>query len=296
MISPPPVSKENTLNFQAIREKLDRVLVAVPNFVERASHPLFEQRPDLQNYLRLQLQVGAWLHRLVMLACADEPGRQPEYAAALFPVLRSQIELVYTIAFLLEDPIQRFDWYAKAGWFRAQLKHEKHTKEFGSDPAWGKYLDVERESVALLRSGITLSTNEEADPIRHVRKWRHPGRFSADVRDPNLRLMFEKLDLWLYDELSRAAHFTHLGTVDAGLILESLRVSAGDSWEAWSRKHRSVAVFRSIALILAALSEVEMTFRFGAATDLRFVWQLAGEYSPLVKEVYEIRWQRGLLS
>ena len=49
-----------------------------------------------------------------------------------------------------------------------------------------------------------------------------------------------------------------------------------------------------LALILAALSEIEVQFRFGAAPDLLFVWSVCSDTFPLIKEVFESRWKQGL--
>jgi len=60
------------------------------------------------------------------------------------------------------------------------------------------------------------------------------------------------------------------------------------------RTYRSYAFSQSTALILAALSEIEVQFRFGAAPDLLFVWSVCSDTFPLIKEVFESRWKQGL--
>lgn len=294
-MKPPPVLK--TLDFNIIRERLDALSIAVPNFLEHERNPKLDAASGLREFLFHQLSGAVWLHKLVRFACAEKPSdplRHPELVAAIFPTIRSQLDLVFVLLFIFDDFPARFVWYQKAGWFRAMRAYVRDVARHGSDPNFAEILRSQASFLRLLEQEVPIRPEEIAAPKRLIKPWPNPGRFHDYLNDPSLAAVFEKLDELLYDELSGSAHFTMLGTLAVGQVISNLKRSTGDDWELWVRTYRSYAFSQSTALILAALSEIEVQFRFGAAPDLLFVWSVCSDTFPLIKEVFESRWKQGL--
>ncbi|HQP85570.1 MAG TPA: hypothetical protein PLL76_04875 [Thermoanaerobaculia bacterium] len=293
--TPPPPTEANTLDFKLIAEPLRQLLVAVPNLVEREDHPLLRDEPDFREFLHFQLLGQVWLHRLVSFATATtphDPQRFPEYVAALFPTLRSQLELLMTLMFVLEKHPERFRHFKKAGWAKALDDLRRNEKEYETDPSMSEFLKGERFFVEIAEAKAALSDDEKAHPEK-IPWWPNPGKFKKLAEQP-VSGVLGKLDHWLYDELSRAAHFNLLGTLDVGVILQTLKYSHGSEWEVWVARHRSIAGFRSIGLVLATFSEIEMKFQFGTRSKLMFIWEVAAEKIPFIQDLYGLRWRDGL--
>lgn len=293
--APPLPTNENTFDVRTVAEPLRQVLTAIPNFVERENHELLRASPAFREFLHFQLLGAAWLYRLVVFTTANSPPdplRKPELAAALFPTLRSQLELLMLLLFLFEKHPERFEHFQKAGWAKAVANLRLDEQEHGSDPSMAEYLKGERFFVEIAEAKAAISPDEKGNPGT-IRRWPNPGRFKESAGPP-IREVLGKLNYWLYDELSRAAHFTLLGTLDVGLIFQTLNESRGSDWEAWAARHRSIAGFRSLGLLLATFSEVEMKFRFGTRSKLTVVWERAADKIPFIKELYGLRWQEGL--
>lgn len=283
----------NTLHFSEIVRPLDELLVAIPNLLEREDHELLRVNPSFREFLVLQIQGGIWLHKLVRFTIAEKPPdplRHPELAATLYPTLRSQLELLMTLLLLLSDHPAQFIRYEKAGWAKASLKLDEEELRWANDPEIKPYLENERRFVAFARSRISLTDDEEADR-KKLARWPNPGRFKELVKSDDVKYTLEKLSVWLYDEFSAAAHFTPSGTLDVGGRIQSLKEARGEEWERLRFMIRSEVGIRSLAILLATLSEIEAFFRFGQAEKLRRVWEMSANKIPFMEDVYSLRWK-----
>ncbi len=240
--------------------------------------------------------------------CADVRLKQSDwkwqYVLVLPPLNRTILDSVFNVTFMLEDLANRSQWYHESGWREAKRELSEHRKEYGSDPLWTKWMD---DLEGLLNAGIPL-LNVPAAKVANPESidwWPNPGqmpRYGVNDPLPPSRQFLKYLNDWFYREMSSQSHLSFHGVMKTGSLVIADFYDA-DTRESIREKHfplfRSRQMIRTVTLLLALMSEIEMHFNFGLAPELVALWNDVTNVQEEAKEIYDRRykdfWPRFLL-
>jgi len=231
----------------------------------------------------------------VRFVCADKPpeaSRKLRYSASVPPLVRTIVDSVFTIIFLLEDLPGRCAWYYKAGWREAKLELDRLTGEYGHLSEWSAWLSQYSSWVDAGRETFQITADEAAYPST-IPPWPNPGKMPnygiGRGPLPPTRQFLCYLNDWFYRDLSQQSHLSAHGLMKRGGFL-LLPESQGNDTERRLAKFRSDQAFTTIILLLALTSEIEAGIRFGLDHRFKYVWGILVGYSEVAKELYERRY------
>ncbi len=278
------------LPFSAIREKLDNLLVAMANLIDRCWPVKYADRIDLKLFLLGTVKITENTYRSIRYLCADKPedvSRKLEFAVSVPPLARTILDSLFTVVYLFDDVDRRVEWFHKSGWREMFEEHERYKKAYGEDVAWAEYLDLQRTSVDYGRYEVGI-TDEEAVNPKKIQWWPNPGKMTRDGGTPEDRTRYlNYLNDWFYKTLSADSHLSWPGFARRAAHFlnkdEDRRVNL-------LRKYKSDCVVTSITLVLALLSEIECEFKFSRAERLKEVWNSLSEVFLEAKELFEFRY------
>jgi hypothetical protein len=109
------------------------------------------------------------------------------------------------------------------------------------------------------------------------------------VASPALADHLQYLGDWFYKHLSEDAHVSWMGVVrlSAGL----LQIGNPDVVEENQQKQKINTVQTTIVLLLALVSEIEISLKLGLRPDTMYLWRLMNEGSVVSKELYARRYK-----
>lgn len=280
------------LDDAVVREDFKTLAAAVENKAERE----FPLRPGsirgLQYLVQAHLKVTRNTAEVIRYLCADvprDPARKPEFCIATFPLLRTMLESLFSVLFLLDEPSARTPWYYRASWRDDVEENERRRAQYGSDPSWSDFLDKRSAWLASSADELRLSPHERADPTS-ITRWPIPSRMRKyPSLKPDLKQYLVYLDRWFYGSLSSASHLT------GPRLIPAMQILLGDlptgSFALTPELYRSEATFTSYSLHLALLSECIHDLGFDLGAKARYLWALLAPYWPLAKDMYSRRYQ-----
>jgi hypothetical protein len=288
MISP----EDGNIPFAAFREQLDSLILATVNKLERE----FPKQPgsdqDSGGLLRCLVLVSNNTYRTMRYFCADipeDPTRKREYALSATPLARTILEALFTTVFLFEDLPARTAWFQKAGWREYKEFHGRLVTEYGSDPNWQEYTAAIGAFIEESKSWWSI-TREEESGVSKIKRWPIPSRMAQDSNTSEERRRFMMyLEDWFYRDLSQDAHLSWPGLVRRVGYLLVNRPQEQDF--AILQKQKSDAMVDAAIMMLAMISEIGTTLRFGLSERLKYVWGVLRSLGPATEELYKKRYE-----
>ena len=280
------------LNFELIREQLDTLLDGMELNLERQfpSTNEFGERETLWLLFKVSLNT----YRTIRWICADskEESRYLQYSVSCPALVRTLVDHLCSVVFLLENLGQRALWYSKAGWREHVEKYQMYVQEFGSQPEWQSYLNS-LHAANEWGAKLFCVTDEERANINSIPYWPIPSQMikssMAPGPDAASRVFLRYLDAWFYRELSQQSHLSYPGLADrASLLLAAARNEP--QAESNLRQFKSTQVVMTITMMLAICSELETAFHFGFRTKIAVLWGIMNAGFPLSREVHEHRY------
>ncbi len=280
----------NGVSFSEFREKLDDLLEAVFNLIDRDWPSKYAHNIDLKVILLGTVKITENTYRSIRYLCADRPksvARKLEFAVSVPPLARTILDSVFNVVYLFDDLDHRLEWYHKSGWREAYEEYLRYRDRYGHDPAWKEYLGWQKAFADYAREQWDI-TDDEVSNVKSIQWWPNPGKMA---RDPHVsqdrRCYLRYLNDWFYKTLSADSHLSWPGFARrSGHFLnndEEKRLNL-------LRKYKSDCVTGTISLVLSLLSEIECEFKFGRAQRLKEVWATLGEVVLETKELYEFRY------
>ena len=279
------------LDFAVVGDDFKTLATAVENKIEREFPRALDSISGLRYLVLAHVKITRNTSEVIRYLCADQPEdpwRKPGFCIAVFPLARTVLESLYSVLFLLDDPTTRAPWFERASWRDDCEELERLSGVYGSDPNWSSFLDKRRALLTAAAASMGLSPEEQANP-RKLRYWPIPGQMirGTDLGS-SLRPYFKYLAEWFYGKLSAASH--HAGP----RLIPAMQILSDDLPEgpfALSvALYRSEAIFTSLTLHLALLSECISAFGFDLRPKAQYLWAVLGQYWPPTKALYEKRY------
>jgi hypothetical protein len=191
------------LSFTEVRDKIDDLLVAVANLVEREWPAKYADKFALKTILLSMVKITENTYRSIRYLCADRPedaSRKLEFAVSVPPLARTILDSIFTIVYLFADPNSRLEWYYKSGWREAREEYERYKQAYGNDPDWAEYLGWLRAFVDTMQQDWNITDIEAADP-KKIKWWPNPGRMITDSNTSDDRRQYlSYLNDWFYTQ------------------------------------------------------------------------------------------------
>jgi hypothetical protein len=280
----------NELPFEAIRERLDSLLTATANKLEREYPADPGSDRDLGGLLRCFVLVAQNTYMTMRYFCADkpdDPARKPQFALSGGPLARTVLDQLFTVTFLLEDLPARAAWYEKAGWRELKEFNVKAHASYGSDPLWQDYL-ANHDILVETAKGWWQVTPEEEASLKNISYWPLPSKMVRLATTNDVRSYLRYLDDWFYRELSQDSHLSWPGLTRRAAFLLVARPTEQDFTRL--KKQKSDVMVTTIIMLLATLSEIEMASRFGLAERLKYLWTLISSINSASVEIFDMRY------
>ena len=287
--------QDRGLHMDRVQSKLDRLLVAVANKLEREQSPRAPNVPNpARTVLLLNVKLARSTYRTICYLCADvrlnEHDWKWNYILCLPALNRTILDSVFTATFMLEDVEARSRWYHEAGFREARLELERYKKKYGRLPEWEGWL---LSYAQMLEAGIKqFGISPEALKIKGS-WWPNPGKMPSRASKPETRDFLQYLNDWFYREMSSQAHLGFLSATKLGFLIahDTLDRDKREQIESkgfpWFRAHQ---VVRTVTLLLCLISEIEHHFGFELEHRVVELWQIVSEPSPEPNEVYQKRY------
>jgi hypothetical protein len=280
------------LDDAVLRQDFQALTTAVENKTEREFPPRLAGIQGLQYLVLAYLKITRNTSAVIRYLCADhpeDPARKPGFFIASFPLVRTTLESLYSVIFILDDPAVRTEWYYRASWRDALEEQRRRRAQYGNEPSWSDFLDQRDAWLAAFSDELGIPPGERAKPARIV-WWPTPGGMRKHTSlSPDLKQYFAYLDRWFYGSLSSASHLTGSRLIPAMQVL--LDELPEGPFALTPGLYKSEAVFTSYSLHLALLSECIHRFGFDLRAKAQYIWALLAPYWPPAKELYSSRYR-----
>ena len=231
--------------------------------------------------------------------CANDtqdPQRRLEYVLSMPALARVVLEALFNTILLLDDLPSNVRWFHRSHWRETVEQRYKLLQRHAKDSNWTEMiagLERVRDAIAdqcALRRGDLVSHKTLVPKY-----WPAPSKMSEVARALDRKRLLDFLDDRFYGELSAAAHLK-----GSGLTFSIVPFVMDESDE---RRSEGIELLRAKYFIFTAtfltaiLSELEIAFGIGIASDLRKVWDLLPTWRPEeAGELYEQHYRSRLAS
>lgn len=279
------------LNFSDVKDELDGALIFMSNALER-NWPTKVGDADAAGIILAHYRVCWYTFKALRFLTADQIDgfRMPEFFTAGPPLVRSLLDALANVVYLLQDDVTaRAREFIERGFSEDRFRAIAHRKHYGANPAWSEYLDELTSEETRVRTGLGLSNSQVASMTRFPTLNRMI-KGKDKIADPARRKFIEYLDAWFYREFSQDAHLSAPGLYRrAGLLGVESRFWGNDERE----KHRRMigyVVMSAIGLMLGVASEIEARVRLGVQPRLVALWTRLSHNSMTIWDLYRQRY------
>jgi len=251
-----------------------------------------------REFFWLTFRVALNTYNTLVYICADkqpDPFRKLEFTISCPPLVRTLVDSLFNVVFVLEDIEPRTVWYYKSGWREIQERLIRYGRTYGSLEEWNEWFEVGtavQEQMAL----HWKINKKEHDNLNLIHYWPIPSqmiRFGLNKKDelPETRAFMLFINDWFYRELSQESHLSYPGLARRGGILMELDGKAPSVQDKLER-NRSSQMVMALTLLLAICSEIEQRFNFGFKPRVMVLWGILSDALPIPKEVYAARYAK----
>ena len=124
--------------------------------------------PEAGSTLRSLVLVSENTYAAIRYLTSNDPapGRKLEFGVAVGPLVRSILDSLCTVVFLLEDPRERTRWFMKAGWREVAEEYERYQERYAEQPEWEQWIEGFGEFVDRMGAAWGISEEEAERPKR----------------------------------------------------------------------------------------------------------------------------------
>lgn len=230
---------------------------------------------------------------------ADERREQdcnwrPAYTFVTAPLVRSLIDSLYNITFILEDPRFNGPAFRKSGAKKALQALDDDEARYGDKPDWNAYIKEKRLAIdfAIRECGLDMAG------VLAQERWKTLGQYLGSLGPGgtlNAHQSFLKtFTFGMWREYSAMVHGGFDGLLDSALfftrdsVLPEMRAKMDERFP-WMM---SLHLFRAALILLCIVTEIQAYFRFDGARINTRIHEVWNALMPVfeVKELYDERY------
>jgi hypothetical protein len=282
------------LLFSVIRDRLDPLIEALINLLDRSFPRNSADIRGLQGFLLVAMYTARNDYQAIRYLSADSPrdhSRNPGFALAAAPLVRSLADLLFTLVFMSEDLPSHVKWYHHGSWRELKDEFDRHQAAYESLPEWQGYLKGYKAALDDMRQVWGISEIDAAD-LKGLPYWPIPSRMlkSGKLSDET-RSFLQYLNDWLYRALSATTHISGAAIVRQYVVL---LMTEEEGQGRMLCRLKSATILTTVTLLLAICSEVDRICQFGRETQLSYLWGILVEASIDAKDLFDRRYKRML--
>ena len=276
-------------------EKLHELTVAMDNLVDRSTPDHIRRIPGWQEFLMVAVLASRAIYETITYLSRDTGHKQdllpkPEYGITTSPLVRSLLELLFTIVFIREQPRSRVRWFHHSGWRELKELLDVLRARYGSQAKWKPKLMQLQESLEHLRRAHRIS-NRVAENPRTIVYWPTAMQMLSQKNDylgRRSRRFLGHLTL-RYQNLSQDHHMSGAGIIRvyAKLLIDEMDERRGPIL----KELKTNNVMLAVAIVLAILSEINDICRFDRGQALAYCWGILAENRDEAQEMYNLRYR-----
>jgi hypothetical protein len=211
-----------------------------------------------------------------------------------FTNIRSLIDCLYNVTYILEDPAERAKVYRLSGLTKLIENHKEERLRYGKDPEWDDHLS---KSAARLRHTVRISGfDPDAMPTEKA-KWPTMGKYlSQSHGKDNPHSQFLRIFAYgQWREYSNLSHASLEGLLVNGVhfVKDSLPHEIRPNIDAAFPQTMTMHVARAAALLICIVTELQAYCRFDGARINERVREVWSALMPVyeVRELYDGRYK-----
>jgi hypothetical protein len=240
----------------------------------------------------------AWnIYGLFFFVNADEHRKggvwKPGYTAALLPLIRTMIDILYNVTTILANPGKNAYLFREAGYRRVLADWDEAQAKYGGDPKWGEYIERNRRGVedGMRADGITKLEVESAEKWLTMSEYLRVNKGQPPT--PHQEFL-KRLTFGYWKEYASASHAAFQGLLPNAIFFMPHAVphEARDKFEVAVDDMVAIHLTRLAGLFISVIAEIQAYFRFDGARineRIREVWD-ALLLMPDVRELYDGRY------
>ena len=212
------------------------------------------------------------------------------------PTIRSLIDILYNVTFILESPAVNGALFRRTGFKKELSDLQEERNLYGTEPEWARHL-AEKESH--LELGIRSSNMTRAEVEAELGKWKTLGSYLS-TKGPGGTLtphqqFLQRLTYGSWRNYSAISHAGFEGLLDIApyLTRDSQTHKIREKMDLGYPQLSSMHMGRVALLLLALITEVQASLQFDGADigpRLHRMWHALMPI-PEAKELYTVRYQ-----
>ena len=268
---------------------------AMENLVDRSAPVEIRSIQGWQEFLMVAVSASRIIYETVTYLSRDTGHKddlmpKPEYGITTSPLVRSLVELLFTIIFIREKPRSRVKWFHRSGWRELKELSDTLHARYGSKPEWkAKLAELER-SLEYFRITHRISKRIARAPAS-IKFWPTAMQMLDPKRDylkKRSRRFLEHLTL-LYRTLSQDHHLSGAGIIR---VYAKLLIDERDARrEPILRGIKITNVMLAVAILMAIYSEINDICHFDRGPTLAYCWRILSEDRTEARELYALRYR-----
>lgn len=276
-------------------QKLDNLNKAMSNLLDRNTPKHITEIPGLQEFLMVVVLATQTIFRTITYVSRDDGGRDAtpptlELGLATSPLVRSLMELLFTIVLIKENPQEHIVWFHEAGWRELKELRDGLFERYGTMDSWQSQLSQFQTNLDLLAVAHKISDSKQGAP-NLINYWPTPMQM---LNPKNTYLSKEGREFLstltlLYRSLSQDHHVSGAGIVR---IYAKLLIDEKDERrDKVLTSLKNSNVLTAASLLLSVYSEINDLVKFDRNAALAYCWERLSVVAYEARNLYQLRYQ-----
>lgn len=276
-------------------ERVQELAIAMDNLVDRSAPLEIRRIAGWHEFLLVAVLATRTLYGTITYLSRDKGSKDDlmpklEYGAASSPLVRSLLELLFTVIFIRELPSTRVKWFHHSGWRELREMLDSLQERYGSKRKWKTKLVQLVNSVEQLRLSLRVSKQATRDP-KSIKWW----PTAMQMLDPKKNYLNKRSRRFLdyftlrYRTLSQDHHLSGAGLVR---VYAKLLIDEKDARrDPILRDLKNSNVILALSILLSIYTEINDICRFDRGRALAYCWCILMEDRDEVRELYNLRYR-----
>jgi len=295
---PHPLEPLRRFDYTLVGPKLEGLLVNIDRDLQRrVNQALAAGDADADRCLVLlnMMLRFAWNSYKAVIFIAGQnpeiPERKSSYALVVPNINRQLLDMLFSLAYMLDDFRVRSMNYQRAGWRELREEYQQFSNHFGKTEEWKEHLEQLKKTAEDMADRYNVTVQEQRNP-KLVRYWPTPYQMLEEKTACADFLKY--LEMWIYRDTSTQTHLGHAGIVKAAnhLIADLVGdIATPEIQDRAEKMYHFTQFSRTAMTFLAIATEIDTYCHFGNHAQIDYIWVVFGAHAPEAKEMYEIRYQ-----
>jgi hypothetical protein len=221
----------------------------------------------------------------------DDPRRKPNYVLVVPNINRQLLDMLFTLAYMLDDFRPRSMAYQRSGFRELHEEIQTFRNTFGSDPGWKEYFKNTKSALSAMADRFNMTPEERKRP-KLIPFWKTPYQLLEEKSA--CRDFLKYLEKWLYKDTSAQAHMSFGGMFKISLFLIADLVGEDAKKQVNDRPmkvYHFTQISRTAISFLAIATEIDTFCRFGNREQINYIWTVFSGYAAEAKEMWDLRYR-----